>query len=115
MARNTIVPGIFHSTFKTKVLDLLTKTKFVAGYEITHDGPKKFITVQLNPITNMNENIPNIKFFSKPSRKIYISYKEIKTVAGGKWFGIISTNQWLLSTHIAKSLKVGGELIAEIY
>ena len=35
--------------------------------------------------------------------------------AGGKGIGIISTNQGLMPTHIAKQKKLGGELIAEIY
>jgi ribosomal protein S8 len=36
-------------------------------------------------------------------------------VAGGKGIGIISTNQWLMPTHVAKVKKLWGELIAEIY
>lgn len=39
----------------------------------------------------------------------------MKTVAGGKGLGIISTNQGLLPVHVAKAKKLGGELIAEIY
>ncbi len=39
----------------------------------------------------------------------------MKTVAGGKGLGIISTNQGLLPVHVAKQKKLGGELIAEIY
>jgi ribosomal protein S8 len=53
--------------------------------------------------------------FSKPSRRWYIGYKDIKPVAWGKGIGIISTNKWLLPTHVARQLKVWGELIAEIY
>jgi ribosomal protein S8 len=38
-------------------------------------------------------DVPNIKFFSKPSRPWYVSYKNITLVAGGKGIGIISTNE----------------------
>ena len=45
----------------------------------------------------------------------YVGYKDLHSVAGGKGIGIISTNQGLMPTHVAKQKKLGGELIAEIY
>jgi small subunit ribosomal protein S8 len=61
------------------------------------------------------DDIPNVKFFSKPSRPWYVGYKDLKLVAWGKGIGIISTNQGLMATHVAHEKKIGGELIAEIY
>ena len=56
-----------------------------------------------------------IKFYSKPSRKLYVSYKDLHKVAGGLGIGIISTSKGLMTTKEAKKQKIGGELIFEIY
>jgi len=69
----------------------------------------------LKVVENPVNDIPKIKFYSKPSRPWYVGYKEIKPVASGKGIGILSTSQGLLPAHVAKQKKIGGEFIAEIY
>jgi len=115
MARRYQVNGVVYSKFKTQVLDLLKRFRFVRNYTIQEDGMKKFLNIDLYVTGNLNEDIPNVKFFSKPSRRWYIWWKEIKPVAWGKGIGILSTSQWLMASHEAKKKHLGGELIAEIY
>ncbi|MDR0608066.1 MAG: 30S ribosomal protein S8 [Candidatus Peribacteria bacterium] len=115
MARKTTVTGVVFSKFKVKVLDLLKEYHFIKDYTLVTEGAKTTITITLNIVKDPINDIPEVKFFSKPSRPRYVGYKELKTVAGGKGIGIISTNQGLLPVHVAKSQKLGGELIAEIY
>ena len=115
MARKTTVDGVVFSKFKVNVLELLKQYGFVKDFEVQEVNGKKFITLQLKKVVNPVNDIPSVKFFSKPSRPWYVGYKDLKTVAGGKGLGIISTNQGLLPVHIAKAKKLGGELIAEIY
>ena len=81
LARRYRVDNVVHSKFKVQVLDLLKRFKFVKGYEITEDGTKKFITIDLNVTGTMSEDVPMIKFYSKPSRRRYVSWKELKPVA----------------------------------
>ena len=115
MARRHQVKGVVHSKFKTQILDLLKRYRFISGYETREDGSKKFIDIDLYVTGNLNEDIPVVKFYSKPSKRWYIGWKEIKPVAGGRGIGILSTSQGLMASHEAKKKKVGGELIAEIY
>lgn len=115
MARKTIVDFVVHSNFLESMVVLLKKYKFVREYTVVEDGNKKFLTIYLHEVVNPVQDIPVVRLFSKPSRRWYIGYKDIKPVAGGKGIGIISTNKWLLPTHVARKLKVWGELIAEIY
>lgn len=115
MARKTSVEDVPFSNFKVHILELLKQYGFVQNFQIKEDGVKKNINITLKRVINPVDDVPNIKFFSKPSRPRYVSYKNITSVAGGKGIGIISTNQWLMPAHVAKQKKLGGELIAEIY
>jgi small subunit ribosomal protein S8 len=93
MARKTNVDDITFSKFKTNVLDLLKRYNFIKNFEIIEKNNKKSIKVSLKRVEDTVNDIPEIKFYSKPSRPWYVSYKNIKTVAGGKGIGIMSTNQ----------------------
>jgi len=115
MARKTTVDWVVFSKFKVNVLDLLKEYGFVKGYEVKEIDSKKFISIELKKVVDPINDIPSVKFFSKPSRPWYVGYKDLKSVAGGKGLWIISTNQGLLPVHVAKERKLWGELIAEIY
>jgi ribosomal protein S8 len=93
MARKTSVEDVPFSNFKIHILDLLKQYQFVQNFEIKEDGIKKYINIKLKKVVDPVNDVPNIKFFSRPSRPWYVSYKNIALVAGGKGIGIISTNQ----------------------
>ena len=115
MARRTTVDGVVYSKFKANILDLLKQYGFVKDLLIQGTDSKKEISIELKKVVNPVNDIPSVKFYSRPSRPWYVGYKDLKSVAGGKGLGIISTNQGLLPAHVAKQKKLGGELIAEIY
>jgi len=116
MARRQVVSWVVYSNFKAQILSLLKKYWFIKDFEIQEDtGNKKFINISLNLVKDPINDIPVIKFYSRPSRRWYVSYDDIKPVAWGRWIWIISTSKGLMATHEAKSAKVGWELIAEIY
>jgi small subunit ribosomal protein S8 len=115
MARKTNVDGVQYSKLKENVLNILKKHGFVKDFQVIEEGNKKFINIQLKEVTNPIQDVPVIKFYSKPSRRVYVSYKDLHKVAGGLGIGVISTNKGLLTTKEAKYHKVGGELLFEIY
>ncbi len=116
MARRLTVEWVQYSRFSEAVLQLLKDYKFIEGFEIIDaDNNKRFLSVKLKEVKNPVQDVPVIRFFSKPARRWYVSYKDLRPVAGGQGIGIISTNKGLLPSHKAKELKVGGEYIAEIY
>jgi small subunit ribosomal protein S8 len=93
MARRISVESVPFSNFKVKILDLLKQYEFIKNFDFKEDGKKKYINIILKKVVDPVNDVPNIKFFSKPSRPWYVSYKNITLVAGGKGIGIISTNQ----------------------
>lgn len=115
MARKINVENVTFSKFKVNILELLKRYNFIKSFDLIEKDKKKTIKITLNVVNNPVNDIPEIKFYSKPSRPWYLSYKNINIVAGGKWIWIMSTNQWLMASHEAKQKKLGWELIAEIY
>jgi len=116
MARKTSVDGVQYSKLKENVLAILKNSGFVKNFSIIDEwNNKKFISIELKEVTNPVQDIPVIKFYSKPSRRVYVSYKDLHKVAGGLGIGVISTNKGLITTKEAKQQKVGGELLFEIY
>ncbi len=116
MARRRDIDNVYYSSFKESVLKLLKQYWFVQDYRVDETDPKKkMIHIKLKEVKNPVDDIPVIKFFSRPSRPWYVGYQQIRPVAAGKGIGILSTSEGLMAAHVAKKKKIGGELIAEIY
>ena len=115
MARKKTVEWIQYSKFKVRVLELLKKFKFIDGFEPVGEGAHRTLSVTLHVTGNLIEDVPVIRMYSKPSKRRYIGWQDIRPVAGWRGIGILSTSQGLMASHEAKKKKIGGELIAEIY
>jgi small subunit ribosomal protein S8 len=115
MGRKTSIENVQYSKLKESILKILKQYNFVKDYEVVTDGKKSFLKITIKEVTNPIQDIPVIKFYSKPSRRVYVSYKDLHKVAGGLGIGVISTNKGVMTTKDARINKVGGELIFEIY
>ncbi len=115
MANKKEVDWIVFSSFKEKVLSLLKRYNFISDYKTIEEDKKKFIKIYLKDVKDFNQDVPEIKIYSKPSRRHYVWKSELQKVAGGMWIWIVSTNKWVMATHEAYKNNVWWELIAEIY
>ena len=59
--------------------------------------------------------IRNIARYSKPGRRVYQGYKEVRRVLDGLGISILSTSRGVLSDRQAKDAKVGGEVLATVW
>ena len=59
--------------------------------------------------------ITSLERISKPGLRIYKSSKEIPVVLGNLGISILSTSKGIMTGKTAKSLKLGGEILCEIY
>jgi small subunit ribosomal protein S8 len=59
--------------------------------------------------------IRGIRRISSPGRRVYLGYKEIKPVFSGMGISILSTPKGIVTDHTARELKVGGELLLNIW
>lgn len=59
--------------------------------------------------------IRHIERYSKPGRRVYQSYKDVKRVLDGLGIAIISTSRGVMSDRQARQNKVGGEIICTVW
>lgn len=93
-----------------EILRVLKSEDMIKDYSKTEDG----INVELlyddgEPV------ITTLKRVSKPGQRIYIASKDILPIMNGRGVSIISTSKGLMSGAVAKSKKLGGELICKVW
>ncbi len=102
-----IVPNVKMSVEVLKVLEM---EKMILGYKEVEDG----LSVELM-YDGKEPMIKTLKKVSKPGQRIYIASKDITPVMNGRGIAIISTSKGMMSGAMAKSKKLGGELICKIW
>ncbi len=104
------------SVMDEKILEILKKKGFVLDYSKKGKGVKKYFEITL-AYKNTNEGkINGVKFISKPSRRIYGGYKDIKPVRRGyNSMSLVSTSKGIMTDEDAKKEKIGGSILFEIW
>ena len=70
---------------------------------------KNTLKIFLKYLKNGEPSINNIKFISKPGRKVYYSIKQVWKIDSSKVLIIFSTNKGLKTILECKKQKIGGE------
>lgn len=103
-----------YSKIKVGILKIFQEKNIVKGFKVKSENDnKKFLIISLNYIDN-EPPYEDIKRISKPGRRVYIGYRDIKPVRQGFGFRIISTSRGLMLDSEAKKRKLGGEVICEV-
>jgi len=103
------------SNMDMKIAELLVKHKFIQSADKKGRAPKRII--EIKPLYKDGGGaISGVRFLSKPSRKLYSKYKNLRTtVRQGFGIGVVSTSRGILTMEEAKKDKVGGQRLFEIW
>lgn len=105
-----------YSKYKEKILYLLRYEGYISKYRTVEERDGKYtIEVFLKYNAANKPVIHSISRVSKPSRRRYASYKNIPIVINGLGDVVVSTSKGLMSGERARAMKIGGELILEIW
>ena len=109
---NVVIPA---SKFRAKILDILKKEGFIAGYKfLDNEKEKNSLSVDLK-YENGSPVIKEIKRISKPGRRIYAKADSIPRIQNGLGVAIMSTSKGIMSDNEAKNQNVGGEIICKVF
>ena len=100
-----------HSKAKEAVVEILKQQKYITNFNVSEDGFRKTLTVELPEIQTIN----NISRVSKPGRRVYAKVSEIPQVKQGRGIVILSTSQGVMVGTEAKNKKLGGEILCQVY
>jgi len=103
---------VLRSNFNLNILKKLKEIKYIKDYFEKEDGKKIEVELLYN---NNQPALTDVKIHSKMGRRIYRGYRKLKPVLNGLGFSIISTSKGILTNVEAKKLKVGGELLFDIW
>ena len=59
--------------------------------------------------------ITTIEKISKPGKRVYVSVSDIPRVLNGLGISVISSSRGVVSNKVARELKVGGELLCNVW
>ena len=102
-----------YSKMNEELLKKLKSLGYIGEYTVEGDV-KKHIIVNLL-YTDEVPAVTNVKIYSKPGGRHYVSYKELKVVLGGFGYSLLSTPKGIITNSEAKENKVGGELLFAIW
>jgi small subunit ribosomal protein S8 len=103
------------SKMKMAIADVLRKEGFIRGYEVTEDGVRKFMRVQLNYTGKKEPVLTGLQRVSKPGLRVYVQKREIPRVYGGLGVAILSTPQGIMTGQDAWRKSIGGEVICYVW
>lgn len=110
----TTVP---YSKMKEAIVKVLLEEGFIKNYQVMTGNKisEKRIKIYLKYDKYGTPVINSLTRISKPGRRIYKGYREIKKVLDTLGIAIISTPKGVMSDKIARKLKLGGEVICEVW
>src|SRR5262245_41056259 len=104
------------SRLKHAVAEILKSEGFIADVRQGENdtGPKK-LTIVLKYGRDRTSAIDGIRRVSRPGRRVYVRHDRIPRVFSGLGISILSTSHGLMSDRDARRLKLGGELLCEVW
>ena len=109
---HTDVPA---SRLKRGIVEVLKQQGYILDYRVIEDGSQGTLRVFLKYGPDGEFIINSIQRVSKPGRRVYQGVDGIPEVLHGLGISILSTSKGVLSDRDARSQRVGGEILAEVW
>ena len=106
------IPG---SKLKTEMAKVLLDEGFIRNFKFLKDGKQGILRIYLKYGQGQESVIYGLKRISKPSRRVYVKSKDVKSVMNGMGVAILSTSKGVMTDKKARSENVGGEILCNIW
>lgn len=103
------------SNMNRGIAQVLKDEGYIWDFEEVETIPARTLRLHLKYGPNGERLITKIDRVSKPGRRFYRGYKQLKPILAGMGIQILSTPKGVISDRRARAEKVGGEVLAEIY
>jgi len=104
------------SRLKANVAKILKDEGYIADVrENDENEGKKTLTIVLKYGRDRASAIDGVRRVSRPGRRVYVRHDRIPSPFSGLGISILSTSRGVMSDRDARRLKLGGELLCEVW
>jgi small subunit ribosomal protein S8 len=103
------------SKMKLEIAKILKQEGFIRTFKLIEEGPQGLIRIYLKYAEDGEPAIHGIQRVSTPGRRIYRPSGDLPKVRNGLGVAVVSTNRGVVTDEQARSLRVGGEVLCEIW
>lgn len=106
------IPG---SKIKTEMAKLMKSEGYIRNYKFIKDGKQGILRIYLKYGADQSHVILEMNRISKPSKRVYVSARDIKPVYNGLGVAVLSTSKGVLTDKQARKDNIGGEVLCTIF
>jgi len=99
------------SKIKANICRVLKEEGFIKSFKLAAKSPSEIVI----KVTLKEGAIVGVKRISSPGLRVYKGYTEMPRVLSGLGVSIVSTSAGIISSRKAASMKLGGEIICNIW
>jgi small subunit ribosomal protein S8 len=103
------------SGLKKNILRVFKEQGYITDYFPEMDGKKPILRVELKYGPDGELILRSVKRVSKPGRRVYRGAADVPDVLNGLGIAILSTSKGVMSSIEAKKMKLGGEVLCEVW
>ncbi len=103
------------SKMKKSIADILVEEGYIKSAQIIEDGKQGIIRVTLKYGQGKQKILQGLRRVSKPGLRVYSNCEDMPRVMNGLGVAIVSTSKGIMTDKKARSLNIGGEIIAFVW
>jgi len=103
------------SKTKLEIAKILKQEGFIRTFKLLEEGPQGMIRIYLKYADDGEPAIHGLVRVSRPGRRVYRGVEALPKVRNGLGVAVVSTNRGILTDEQARGLRVGGEVLCEIW
>ncbi|KUG22747.1 ssu ribosomal protein s8p (s15ae) [hydrocarbon metagenome] len=104
------------SQMNINIAKVLKKSGYISNYDkVKNEKGQQMLEIVLKYPDAKRTVITNIKRVSKPGRRVYVASDSIPKVLNGYGISILSTSNGVITDAEARELRVGGEVLCNVW
>jgi len=103
------------SSLKVDVAKILKDEGYIVDFHVQKDDTQGVLRIDLKYDADHQKVINGLRRVSKPGCRVYVKSDNIPKVMSGLGIAIISTSRGVMTDHQARLMRVGGELLCEVW
>ncbi len=103
------------SRVKASIVRVLKEEGFIKNFRLTRDDGHPIIKVYLKYTDEGASVIQGIRRVSRPGLRKYSGYESFPRPLSGAGIAIVSTSKGVMTGQKARQVKIGGEILCEVW